>query len=89
MPKPRVLFENVSIKRNKIIKRIQFIQDNLGYSVLETELIENRYAPIGAADVWKTTYFFPDATRELARTALIGRISMVGYEEGNTDPKSP
>lgn len=81
----RVLCENVSIKFGKIVKRIQFLEDRLGYSIIEQVLEEDRYKPIHKPGVWKTSFFLPSTERNIARTAWIGRLGICAYEENNRD----
>lgn len=83
MPAQKVVFEYLAVHGNKITKRIQFLEDRLGYSVLEQDKIEDRFKPIGGGDRWDTIFFLPATQRNIARTALIGRLLMSAYCEGN------
>jgi len=83
MPAQRVLCENITIKRGKITRRIQFLEDKDGYSVIDQYLKEDRFNPIGYKDVYETSFFLPSVQRNIARNAYIGRLCQCGYEEGN------
>lgn len=81
----KLVFETIYMKRGQVTRRIQFLEDTLGFSVIEQERIIDRYKSIGYDEVWKTTFFLPATQRNIARSILVGRLSMAAYEEGNLE----
>jgi hypothetical protein len=85
MPAPRVICELFVMHRNEITKRIQFLEDEKGYSVIEQDRVRNRFRPIGHKDeyTWNTCFFISNQSRDIVRSFLSGRLAMCGYIEGN------
>ena len=81
----KVLLEVTFSRRNKILHRIQFLEEKDGYAVIDQIWEENRYKPLNNPGYWRTDFFLPATQRNIARTIFQGRIAIAAYQEGNGD----
>ena len=79
----RVICEVQWIKLGRVAKKLFFMEDKIGFTIYEQDLIPDRWRPVGHADEWRQVFFMSFPQRNLARACFIGRQAIAGYEEGN------